>query len=99
MQFSFLEKIRPLDHVQWENLVHRMQERTKTYASQAVHTAQHLNLLEFGILKVGVLSFGLLLGAQFNQFFKKHRLLLVIAFITCWFYLIWRTFMQKDKAS
>lgn len=59
--------------------------------------AKGFSVLDFGVFKLCLFSFGLWLGACFSKFFKKFRGALFVVFAASWLYLFWRIFFDLDE--
>ncbi len=67
-----------------DDLMHLLLERSRGFS-----------LLDFAVLKVCLISFGIWLGAQFSKFFKRFRVFVFLGFIASYIYLIWRLFLRS----
>lgn len=62
----------------------------------SVERARDFGVLEFAMLKVCLLSFGLWVGSLFASFFKRFRWVLFIGFMVSSLYLIWHLFFRNE---
>jgi len=51
-------------------------------------------ILDFGILKICILCFGLLIGAYFAPFFLSHTFFLWVVFLITFVWILYRTFIK-----
>lgn len=65
-------------------------------ANFTVERTQGFNMLDFAVLKICLLSFGLWLGSKFADFLKRYRLFLFLGFLFSYVYLIWRIFLSDQ---
>lgn len=57
---------------------------------------RNLSLLDFAITKVCILSFGILFGLIFFDFFKKNKIFVGFTAIVSYIYLIIKIFLKKE---
>lgn len=67
------------------------------FIKRSLKAAQQYTILDFACLKILLLSFGLLLGAYFPQFFLDHTFFLWVVFILTLLWIIYRTFIKHPK--
>lgn len=48
------------------------------------------SIFDWGIFKICLISFGVLLGTLYNKLFKKLAPLVAVVFIATWVYMLWR---------
>ena len=53
--------------------------------------ARNFNAVDFACLKITLISFGILLGAYFAQFFLKYTIILWVIFIVSFLWILYRT--------
>ena len=61
-----------------------------------VARAKDFSVLDFALLKLCLVSFGLYIGSKFAEFFKKFRIVILISFIISYAYMLWRIFIRED---
>ncbi len=61
-----------------------------------VARAKDFSALDFALLKLCLVSFGLYIGSKFAEFFKKFRFVLLISFFISYIYMLWRIFIRED---
>lgn len=58
--------------------------------------ARRFSVLDWGMLKLCLVSFGAILGSTFTGFFRRLRPLLMLAFLGAWVYTMWRIFFPCE---
>lgn len=59
-----------------------------------MNTTKKYTVLDFGFLKISVLSAGILLGTYYEPFFKDYTQLLWIAFLISFVWIMYQTFIR-----
>lgn len=65
-----------------------------TFFLKALNAARKYTLMDFGCLKIAVLSCGILLGAYFASFFMNIVGIVWVVFILSFLWIIYRTFVK-----
>ncbi len=60
---------------------------------RSLEAARKYTLIDFAVLKILLVSFGILLGAYFPAFFLQHSVILWVVFILAYLLLGYRTFV------
>ena len=68
----------------------------RTFLSKLLDSARKYTIMDYGFLKITLISFGILLGTYFSKFFSSHTLLLWIIFTVSYIYIIYRTIKHMD---
>lgn len=66
-----------------KNLINKLLGATKKYT-----------VLDYGLLKITLISLGILIGTYFSNFSSNHTSLLWIIFIISYIWIIYRTFIK-----
>lgn len=66
------------------------------WVDYAMEKAHGFSVLDFGVLKVCLLSLGLWIGASFSKLFQKCRGVLFVLFAASWLYLLWRIVFDDE---
>lgn len=74
----------------------RCKEKLKVVAEFFMKRVAAFSIMDFAVLKLCLLSFGLWLGSCFAKYLKKFRVFLLISFLISYVFLIWRIF-ESDK--
>ncbi len=64
----------------------------KIYFKKIQAIMRHFTILDMGILKLCLLSLGVILGVYFYQFFDQLRVLLWVLFVLSWLFIIVKVF-------
>ena len=75
---------------------HDVKEHACTLLGFLLCKARGFNIFDFTAFKVALVSFGVILGAQFSKFFKRHRIFVLSAFVISYCFLIWRIFFSSS---
>ena len=51
---------------------------------------KNMNIFDISMLKLGLISFGMIIGAHFDYFVKNNLMTFIILWLVTWFYLIWK---------
>lgn len=54
------------------------------------------SVLDFGIFKTCLISFGILIGARFAKFLKKFEIFVLLTFIASFIFLVYRVFVKPN---
>jgi hypothetical protein len=68
----------------------------RTFLSKLLDSARKYTIMDYGFLKITLISFGILLGTYFSKFFSSYTILLWIIFIVSYIYIIYRTIKHID---
>lgn len=74
-----------------------MKKWVKWYAQYAMARIKTLELWEFTLFKLCLISFGAWLGAAFSKALKKFKYLFFITFLASCIYFIWRIFWCTEE--
>jgi hypothetical protein len=69
-----------------KNLINKLLGATKKYT-----------VLDYSLLKITLISLGILIGTYFSNFFSNHTSLLWIIFIISYIWIIYRTFIKHKN--
>lgn len=67
----------------------------KNLINKALKSTRNYNIFDFGCLKISLMSFGILLGAYFSNFFLTNIILIWIIFIVSYVLIMYKTFFKK----
>jgi len=67
----------------------------KNLINKALNSTKNYNIFDFSILKLSLITFGILLGAYFSKFFLSIILFIWIVFIVCYAMIMYKTFIKK----
>ena len=59
--------------------------------------AKKYTVLDYGFLKITLISFGILIGTYFSNFFSNYTSLLWIIFLVSYIWIIYRTFIKHKN--
>ena len=65
----------------------------KNLINKLLGTAKKYTVLDYGFLKITLISFGILIGTYFSNFFSNYTSLLWIIFLISYLWIIYRTFI------
>lgn len=65
-----------------------------TFLQRALHAARKYTIIDFACLKITLVSFGIILGAYFTDFFLNYTSFLWIVFILSFLWVMYRTFFK-----
>jgi hypothetical protein len=65
-----------------------------TILERLLKAARKYTIMDFACLKITLLSFGILLGAYFANFFLSHSALFWVIFVVSFFWIMYRTFIK-----
>lgn len=68
----------------------------RNFLSKLLDSAKKYTLMDYGCLKITLISLGILLGTYFSKFFLSHTRLLWIIFIVSYICIIYRTIKHMD---
>lgn len=105
---DYLEKLRAIDREALQAKAAVLVQNAGMYADEAkdvigemtdysMEKVHGFSVLDVAIFKVCLMSFGLWLGVQFANFFKKWKPVILVGFILSYAYLIWRMFFAQDS--
>lgn len=63
----------------------------------AMRATKKYTVLDFGILKVTLVSFGILLGTYFSEFFLRHTGTLWIVFLVTYIFIWYKTMVAYKR--
>jgi len=66
----------------------------KKLINRALDSTKNYNVFDFGILKITLISAGILLGAYFSEFFLSNIALVWIIFIISYVIIMYKTFKK-----
>jgi len=66
----------------------------KKLINRALNSTKNYTVFDFGILKITLVSVGILLGAYFSKFFLSNILLVWIIFIISYVVIMYKTFKK-----
>ena len=66
----------------------------RAFIERALKAARKYTVMDYGFLKITLLSFGILLGAYFAQFFLNYTSFLWVVFIFSFLWIMYRTFIK-----
>lgn len=66
----------------------------KNLINKLLGTAKKYTVLDYGFLKITLISFGILIGTYFSNFFSNYTSLLWIIFLISYLWIIYRTFIK-----
>ena len=64
------------------------------FIQKALNAARKYTVMDYACLKITLLSFGILLGAYFAQFFLSYTSFLWVVFIVSFLWIMYRTFIK-----
>ena len=64
----------------------------KAFLEKALNAGRKFTILDFAFFKLSLLSFGIICGAYFAQFFLRNLIPLWIIFIVAYVWIMYRTF-------
>jgi len=64
------------------------------FIQRVLKAARKYTVMDYGCLKITLLSFGILLGAYFAQFFLSYTSFLWVVFIVSSLWIMYRTFIK-----
>lgn len=67
----------------------------KELIDKVLKSVTHFSIWDFGFMKIGLISFGALIGAYFSKFILSNILLIWLIFIVSYVYIIYITFLKK----
>lgn len=65
----------------------------KNLINKLLGAAKKYTVLDYGFLKITLISFGILIGTYFSNFFSNYTSLLWIIFLISYLWIIYRTFI------
>ncbi|MEG1774259.1 MAG: hypothetical protein RR320_05340 [Oscillospiraceae bacterium] len=68
----------------------------KTMIDYMLARSRNFGLADWAMFKLCLVSFGVLIGSTFSNFFKKLRPLMTVLFCAGWVYMVWRVFLCED---
>lgn len=71
-----------------KSLINKMKEKASTFS-----------VLDYGIFKVYLIAFGIIIGTYFSGFFSNFYPVLWAIFIICGIYMIYRLFINKANKN
>lgn len=69
-----------------KNLINRLLDSAKKYT-----------VLDYGFLKIALISFGILIGTYFSIFFSNYTSLLWMIFLISYIWILYKTFIKNRK--
>ena len=66
----------------------------KRWINRALRSARNYSLMDFGFLKLTLISLGILVGAYWSEYFLRHTLFLWCVFLGSYLYILYRTFVS-----
>lgn len=67
------------------------------FIESAMRATKKYTVLDFGILKVTLVSFGILLGTYFSEFFLRHTGTLWIVFLVTYIFIWYKTMVAYKR--
>ena len=67
----------------------------KEFINKALMSARNYTVWDYGILKISLISLGILLGTYFSQFFIKNILWVWIVYLISFIFILFKTFKKK----
>lgn len=64
------------------------------FIKRLLKAARKYTVMDYAFLKITLVSFGILLGAYFSQFFLNHTSFLWVIFILSYLWIMYRTFIK-----
>ncbi len=65
------------------------------FINKAINAGRSYSILDFALLKTSLISFGILLGAYFSQFFIGYISVVWIVFIVAYLLIMYKTFIKN----
>ncbi|AOR22737.1 hypothetical protein [Clostridium taeniosporum] len=69
----------------------------KKLVNKLLGAAKKYTVLDYGFLKITLISLGILVGTYFSNFFSNYTSLLWIIFIISYIWIIYRTFIKHKN--
>ncbi len=66
----------------------------KNLINKTLNASRKYNILDYGLLKICLISLGILLGASFSQFFLKNLSIIWAIFIISYIWILYKTFIK-----
>lgn len=67
----------------------------KNLINKALKSVNNYSLFDFGWLKISLISFGIILGSYFSNFFLNNIIFIWIIFIISYALIMYKTFIKK----
>lgn len=65
--------------------------------NQTMKAARRYSVADYGVLKITLLTAGILIGASSPQFFTRHKAPLVTVFASSYAWIVYRTFFVHRR--
>ena len=69
----------------------------RRFIESAMRATKKYTVFDFGILKITLVSFGILLGAYFSEFFLRHTVTLWIVFLVTYIFIWYKTMIAYKR--
>ena len=69
----------------------------RTFIEGILKSTEKYNIFDFSSMKIGLISFGILIGAYFSDFFLQYTAILWIIFIASYIWIVYITFIKYKK--
>lgn len=65
-----------------------------TFIQKALKSTQRYTIMDFALLKIALVSVGILLGAYFADFFLNYTILIWVIYILSFLWILYKTFFK-----
>lgn len=93
---DYLEYVKSIDRDDLAEYASCAKKRAGALIDYSAERARGFSILDFAVLKLCLVTFGVWLGSQFSKLFGKFRHVIFATFILSWVYLIWRIFLRDE---
>ena len=69
----------------------------KNFVNKAINAARKYTVLDFGLFKLCLFSFGIIAGVYFYTFFSMYMPIVWAIFVASWAWLVYKTFFKYWK--
>ncbi|WFD11600.1 hypothetical protein [Tepidibacter hydrothermalis] len=66
----------------------------KNLINKILNASRNYTILDYSLLKICLISLGILLGASFSQFFLNHLSIILTIFIVSYIWILYKTFIK-----